>query len=382
MNHLLEAWITWIKYKPAFTGKPNSKLDTLTLQSRKRSRQNQEESKKGEKNIFIEQCTVSKSRGCYSKTSAIHICKRLKGGPSPEMHREMDRNENRRWRAQRQWLIHQWSHVLNFLKEPGGMREGCARRRRSQCTKRFCTLHSRRQSQFDLFCSQIKHSWLGRGRGGGFGERETKKKKKNTEETAGKDSHKMTRSQQMVRMCGGAAIIKGKKAKLCPQCLLHVILWQGDGNRWTLTHSLRTAGHERCQCVGLFRKYVWRLIWREDSSSIPVVPWDCCSLEVELWESPHLAAKQGSPSTRGDVNPFNPQSTYVPSLCTGGHQIRGLFSLRVLHINPTSHSKPTHAFSPRRWLQSKLILEAASTFPNNDSNKPISSTKSRATGSN
>lgn len=124
-------------------------------------------------------------------------------------------------------------------------------------------------------------------------------------------------------------------------------------------------------CVCVVSNLVTRLV------SIPIVPWDCCSSEEEQrrnyisppWESSYLTAKQGTPYTQEDVNPFHPQSTYVLNLQTVSRMIWGLFSLRVLHIPPTFYSTPTRAFSRRCWLQSKWILEATSTLlASNDNN--------------
>lgn len=88
MNHLLEAWITWIKYKPYFTARTNSKLNALTVWSRG--------AKKGETKKDLWGGTLCQSEGggvVKTLTSGIHICERLREEPELEIRREMDSNE-------------------------------------------------------------------------------------------------------------------------------------------------------------------------------------------------------------------------------------------------------------------------------------------------
>lgn len=63
MNHLLEAWITWIKYKPYFTAKPNSKHNALQVWSRGGSKQHQKKRRQKETYEAV----------CYVKVKGEHI---------------------------------------------------------------------------------------------------------------------------------------------------------------------------------------------------------------------------------------------------------------------------------------------------------------------
>lgn len=169
----------------------------------------------------------------------------------------------------------------------------------------------------------------------------------------------------------------GRRSSVTSNFILHSIFSQADSNAfyaWTLrllSKNYRWWYGSVCVIVlwvCVISNLVTRLV------SIPIVPWDCCSSEEEwkrnyislLWESSYLTAKQGTPYTQEDVNPFHPQSTYVLSLQTVGQMIWSLFSLNVLHIPLTFHSKPTHAFSGGCWLQAKFWIPTQRLWHNNN----------------
>lgn len=101
--------MTWIKQKPYFTGEPKKKVQN----SRSKQRLTQKRRQKTG-------CRLWSSEGgrvCV-QTSGIHICKGAEGGANSASTGRGDgqQRKNMRWREQRQWLIHERSHVLNFLR--------------------------------------------------------------------------------------------------------------------------------------------------------------------------------------------------------------------------------------------------------------------------
>ena len=262
MNHLLETWITWIKYKPYFTARTNSKLNALMVWRRG--------AKKGETKKDLWGGTLCQSEGggvVKTLTSGIHICERLREEPELEIRREMDSNEKgkkrERWREQRQWLIHEQSHVLNFLKELGGMREGGLLKMKS---------HSRHHSAWEtkkMVC--LTHClWAGMVAVFEGGEAKTR------EETAGEDrvsnQEKVTKWLEVNRWWGGEEgggetswrgdgpcnnkMWKQARDEKPPKFLLHAIFPQRDSNpsySWTLLLPLQklqvVVGVCVCVCV-------------------------------------------------------------------------------------------------------------------------------------
>lgn len=100
--------MTWIKQKPYFTGEPNRRY--------RAEDQNRGPHKSGGKKTGTEY--VKKGVCVCVQTSGIHICKGAEGGAnSASTGRGVgQQRKNMRWREQRQWLIHERSHVLNFLR--------------------------------------------------------------------------------------------------------------------------------------------------------------------------------------------------------------------------------------------------------------------------
>ncbi len=148
MNHLLEAWITWIKHKPYFTARPNPKLDALKVWSGRGSKQNQKKRGEGKKDLWgIALCQSEGGGVAKTHTHLEFIFARDWGrNQSWKYNGKWMAMKKGRWREQRQWLIHEPSHVLNFLKELGGMSEGGMLKDESHSlhyrrweTKRFCT---------------------------------------------------------------------------------------------------------------------------------------------------------------------------------------------------------------------------------------------------
>lgn len=92
--------MTWIKQKPYFTGQPNR----VPLES-------------WGKKLGTDYGQVKKEGGCL-QTSGIHICKGAEGGANSASTDGggWTAEEKMRWREQGQWLIHERSHVLNFLR--------------------------------------------------------------------------------------------------------------------------------------------------------------------------------------------------------------------------------------------------------------------------
>lgn len=127
MNHLLEAWITWIKYKPYFTARTNSK--TQRTGGMGWGERIKTKTKKMETKRDLWGGTLCQSEGggvVKTHTSGIHIARGWGRNQSWKYNGKWTakKKKKKRWREQRQWLIHEQSHVLNFLKELGGMREG------------------------------------------------------------------------------------------------------------------------------------------------------------------------------------------------------------------------------------------------------------------
>lgn len=129
-----------------------------------------------------------------------------------------------------------------------------------------------------------------------------------------------------------------------------------------------------CACVK--SNLVTRLV------SIPIVSWDSCTFWGGgggrkrnyislLWEPSYLAAKQGTPHTREDVNPLLPQSTYVRSLQTAGLTTEVYFPSIHLTFPQLSTAKPNTCENQSRFW--KLVWQ----FWNN--NVRTSAAKSRPT---
>lgn len=270
-----------------------------------------------------------------------------------------------RWREQRQWLIHERSHVLYFLKEHGWKRgEGRLRwRTHSQNHGAWKNKKILHPMQWDLITRLITssycdcYSWQSQyssfpSRGGGKGDDSGMRRLKQEIEQSG-ESNQMTSSQQMVRRGKQGSWGGGlwpwnnkvwKQARVDELCrltkfLLHAIFSRDDSNpfyTWTLLLPLQNPQEVgRCTCVSAISNLVTRLV------SIPIVPWDHCSSEEEqgrdislLWESSYIAVKQDTPHIEKDVDQFYPQSSYVRGLQTVGLMIWSLFS-------PTC---PTHSF--------------------------------------
>lgn len=205
-----------------------------------------------------------------------------------------------RWREQRQWVIHEWSHVLNFLKELGESRgeEGCSRwvdlsfplntsHWFTRETKTICTSQIHHNSLFLCRKWQMKHSWLLYGGANGFcfvgrwrrnwrgrtGWAVMRKWQNDLKSTDGKEGRRT--SARGVGDRRSPAITKSRRRQRMIRSAS-----PGSSNPQH-THEPRyscpkTTGGGRCVwlfCVCVMSNLVTRLV------SIPIVPWDCCSSE-------------------------------------------------------------------------------------------------------
>lgn len=121
MNHLLEAWITWIKYKPSFATRANSECNTLQVW-RSKTTPGEETKRKKEKIYGAARCVEVEGGAGWKHTSGNIWNSYVRDTEYGAGDITENGQEKKRLKEQRQWLIHERSHVLNFLKDPRELR--------------------------------------------------------------------------------------------------------------------------------------------------------------------------------------------------------------------------------------------------------------------